>query len=123
MDNKTKEDEAIDLIKKYEMKRRNLKSDKSIKRMQKNSGYDLESGDRKIEIKATSQSDFNKGLRLNSEDEINKIANLYIYRVLNVLSENPKLYIVKGSEGKVGKKQLSAGFSVPKDKRGKPIDL
>lgn len=123
MDNKIKEDKAIELIKQYEMKRRNLKTDNTIKRMSKNSGYDLDSGNRKIEVKATSQSEFNKGLRLNSQDEIEKIDDIYIYRVINVLSDKPQLFIVKGSEGIIGKTQLSAGYSVPKDKQGEPIDL
>ena len=124
MGNKEKEEKAIELVKQYEMRRRKVKTDKTIKRMPKNTGYDLESGGRKIEVKATGQGEFNKGLRLNSKDEIKFVKNGgYIYRVVNVLSKQPQLYIVKGSKEFVGKEQLTAAYSVPKGKQGSPIDL
>ena len=123
MSNNEKEKRAIELVIKYEMKRRNIQSAESITRASKSNGYDLDSGDRKIEIKATGKSNFNTGLRLNSEHEIRNLKNIYIYRVINVMSDRPQLFVVKGSDVDIGKIQLSAAFTVSAAKRGAAIDI
>jgi len=123
MSNRETEKKAIELVKAYLIQTGRVKDESEIKRAKKGSGYDLELGDgSKIEIKASNQSNFNTGLRLNSEDEINFFVNGgEIFRVLDVYSQ-PKLHIVKGNRSYISEK-LWATCSVPKDKQGKPIDL
>ena len=124
MSNKEKETKALELVKNYELKRLGISDKSLIRKAEKGSGYDLISADgREIEVKATEQSNFNTGLRLNSEQEIKFVSGGgYVYRVTDCLSSKPKLFIVKGDENHLKVKQW-ATYCVPTEKQGKAIEL
>ncbi len=124
MSNLLTEKKAIELVIAYECKRLNIKDAKEIKKAKKGTGYDLVSKDRrKIEVKGTKQKEFNKGLRLNSEQEIKFCTDGgYIYRVTDVFGKKPKLYILKCKKEYLSIKKW-ATCSVPQDEQGNAIEL
>lgn len=93
MSNDDTETKAIELCVAYEQERLGHKDASEIIRMQKGSGYDLQSPDRNIEVKGSRGKDINKGLVLNSKLEVNSLENGgYLYRVLDVFG-SPELYV------------------------------
>ena len=122
MSNADVESRAIELVVAYEMKRRNITTSESVVRMPRGQGYDLQSGDRNIEVKGSEGNTVNTGFRLNSSQEIAFVeGGGYVYRVLDVFG-SPRLYILEGAKLTFYKGEW-ASVSAPKELLDNPIEL
>jgi hypothetical protein len=122
MSNADVESRAIELVVAYEMKRRNITTKDSIVHMPRGEGYDIQSGERKIEVKGSEGNAVNTGFRLNSSQEIAFVmGGGYVYRVLDVFG-SPRLYILDGAKLTLYRSEW-ASVSAPKELLISPIDL
>lgn len=123
MANADVEDRAIALVIAYEMRRLNLRTSASIRRVPRGEGYDLESADgRKIEVKGTEGESVNMGFRFNTREEIQFAeSGGFVYRVIDVFG-SPRLYIFRGNDLNLYRSEW-ASVSAPKRILGAPVDL
>lgn len=96
--NKEVERLAIQAVRRHEKKAGRAHKVREVRRAREGSGYDLISGDRRIEVKGTQGGRITQGLVLNSSAEVKNLKRGgWLYRVTRVGSAEVRVHELKGS--------------------------